>query len=99
MNNIVWWNSYIALGVLLWYSNVKRSLVDNNPEKKEQILYELKKFNPMHWDMIIISSNRRPRWVPSTQKTYEVDGQSMYYHHAYSLDAVKKNEDILNLLL
>lgn len=90
MNSIVWWSSYDALAVLLWYSNVKRQLINNNLKREKVIINELKKFNPKNWDLIVISSNRRPNWIPSTQKTYKVEGRSMYYHHAYSLYAVEK---------
>ena len=90
MNNIIWWNYFNALAVLLWYSNTKKQLITNNPKRRDLIVNELKKFNPKNWDLIIISSRRRPKWIPSSQKTYKMDGQSMYYHHAYSLYAVEK---------
>lgn len=93
MNGIIWWNSFNALAILLWPFNVKRQLINNNLKCKNFIINELKKFNPRNWDLIVISSCRRPEWVPSSQKTYKINGRSMYYNHAYSLYAVEKRWD------
>ncbi len=96
MDQIIWWNSYHALAILLWYSNIKRQAVSNKPERKKLIINVLKKFNPKNLNLILVSSKRRPNWVPSTQKTYTIDGQKMYYHHAYSLYSIEKTGETIS---
>ena len=83
-------NFLYCLVSIIMILNVNRKIIKNIKKSEELILNELKKFNPKNWNVIVISSNRRPNWVPSSQKTYKVDGQHMYYHHAYSLYAVEK---------
>lgn len=90
MNHIVGWNSYNALATLLWYSNINRKIISNKSERKDAIFNALKKFNPRNLNLILVSSKRREKWIPSTQKTYTVEGHKMYYHHAYSVYAVEK---------
>lgn len=87
---ITWWSSFYALTVLLWCSNIKRELIESKPENIGLITEKLSNFNPKNWDLIIVSSSRRPQWVPDTQKTYEIEWQSMYYNHSYCLYAVEK---------
>lgn len=87
---ITWWLSLNALAVLLWCSNVKKQLIESNPENVGLIIEKLNKFNPKNWDLIVVSSSRRPPEIPSSQKTYEIEWQSMYYHHSYCLYAVEK---------
>lgn len=100
MNHIVGWNSYTALATLLWQSNIIRKIISNKPERRNLIINTLEKFDPRNLNLILISSNRRPKSIPSTQKTYTVEGQKMYYHHAYSLYAVQKiGENISNITI
>lgn len=84
-------NSFYALSKLLWYSSIKREVIENKRNKQTSIFDKLMEFDPMNLELIIVSSRRRPKEMPYTQKTYEVDNQKMYYHHAYSLYAVEKS--------
>lgn len=99
MNCIVWWNSFYALATLLWYENIRRQTIANIPERKDIILKELNKFDPKNLDLIIVSSNRRPKNVPNSQKTYIVDNETMYYHHAYSVYAVEKRWNFIHSVI
>lgn len=90
MNKIIGWSSYDALAQFLWYNAVKRQIISNTHKKQNSIFNELRKFNPKNLDIIIVSSRRRPKNIPNSKKTYFIEGQKMYYHHAYSLYAIEK---------
>ena len=93
MNNIVWGNSFSAVTILLGESELKWQIITNQPKNHGTILQKLKSFDPKNLKFIFISSARRPKSIPNTQKTYTVCGQKMYYHHAYSLYSVEKIGD------